>query len=133
MLLAAALLFLDSPPSALSNVLSYMLKISTFCIVPLVDLGVTRFLSIGAPSTSTPEAILAVILVVLLFPVLTLCLLLEFFELRLLRKKTIFWNVDNGVHYYGILYQAYKAMVIAYEDRVELWCLIGLVIWFYHR
>lgn len=53
--------------------------------------------------------------------------------MRILRKNTIFWNLDNRVHFYGLLFLIYKTVYIATGEVSLLLCLMSLGIWYFHR
>lgn len=50
-----------------------------------------------------------------------------------MRKKNIFWNLDNDIHLFGYVYSAFKVTVITLTDVSISLCLLSLVVWYYHR
>lgn len=66
-------------------------------------------------------------------PTIAIILLTLKFELRMLRKNNVFWNLDNDIHFYGISYLIFKTIVITLTDVSVCLCLVSLVVWFYHR
>ena len=74
-------------------VLSVMLKTTTFVLVPLTDYAIYLCLNVSSAGTTLELKIFNGITLILIFCGMIVNLLFEFFSIRLLRKKTPFWNV----------------------------------------
>ena len=79
--------------SVVTIVLSAMLKATTFLLVPLTDYAIYLCLSASSAGATLEEKIFNGATLTLILCGVAVDLLFEFFSIRLLRKKTPFWNV----------------------------------------
>ena len=43
------------------------------------------------------------------------------------------WNINNDIHFYGMLYLIFKTLVICIDGVSPFICLVSLGVWYYHR
>ena len=50
-----------------------------------------------------------------------------------MRKRNLFWNLDNDIHLYGLLYLVFKSLVISLNGVSASICVLSVAVWVYHR
>jgi hypothetical protein len=113
--------------------LGFSIKFLHYFIVSYIDFIVVCYKQMANFSDGATLTLLAAINLALSIPFVIIILVCVKFELRLMRKKNIIWNLDNDVHFYGTFYLIFKTFVIAYSDNSVSLCLLSLGVWFYHR
>jgi len=129
----AAHFIFDSVFTTVTKIFSLTLKLLQYLIVPFVDLAFTGYLDMLNPNNDISLSLLGALTFFSSLATTAVVLLSLKFEIRFLRKKNIFWNLDNDVHFYGILYLVFKTIIITTTDVSTSLCLLSLVVWFYHR
>ena len=113
--------------------LGFSIKFCHFLIVPYMDLLVVSFKDMVDFTDGAMLTILGTVNFILCVPCLAVILVCMKFELRIMRKKNIFWNLDNDVHFYATLFLLFKTTVITFSGNSISLCLLSLGVWFYHR
>jgi len=119
--------------STVTKMLSFSLKILSYLIVPIIDLAITGYLDMLHPSSGLSLSIFGAIAFFSSMVLLAAILLTLKFELRVMRKQNIFWNLDNDVQFYGLSYVVFKTFIISFTDVSASLCLLSLGVWFYHK
>jgi hypothetical protein len=113
--------------------LGFSIKFCQYLIVPYIDLLVVSFKDMIDFSDGPTLTILGTLNFILCAPCLAVILVCVKFELRIMRKKNIFWNLDNNVHFYATLFLLFKTTVVTLNNVSISLCLLSLGVWFYHR
>lgn len=77
-------------------------------------------------------ALSGVAIVLLVMVLLSLVIYLKF-NIRVIRKKNIFWNLDNDLHLYAMIYLIFKTFMISLNGVTVSICFLSLVAWNFHR
>lgn len=119
--------------SIFTKFLCVSLKLLAYLIVPFVDLAFNGYQNMLDPNATIGVNIFAGIFFFTSIISIIVSFLAVKFDLRMMRKKNVFWNLDNDVHFYGVLYLVFKTMIITLTDVSVSLCLLSLGVWFYHR
>jgi len=116
-----------------TKLLSLLLKLGQFLLVPLVDYGAHCYSQISNSTSSIPIMVLSgIVLVLLSMSVKVLAVYLKF-NIRVMRKKNLFWNLDNDLHLYGMIYLIFKAVFLSLNGVTISICFLSLVAWYFHQ
>lgn len=111
-----------------SKLLSFLVKLMEYFLVPMVNFAAYCYLKLGEGSQSAGnQALNAITLIFINLSVLIVLVLLKF-ELRMLRKKNTVWNLNNDIHVYALAYLIFKTYFISFNGTTISICFLSLTI-----
>lgn len=116
-----------------TKMLCLLLRLGQFLVVPLADYGAHCYSQFYNPNSTISIRILSSIVLVLLITSAVALVVYLKFNIRVLRKKNIFWNLDNDLHVYALVYLIYKAVLLSFTQITISICFLSLVVWYFHH
>lgn len=111
-----------------SKLLSFLLKLVEYFLVPLVNFAAYCMLQIGDQKQSAGTQVLNVLTFLFInFTTLVVLVMLKF-EIRMLRKKNSVWNLSNDIHVYGLAYLIFKTYFISLNGTTISICFLSLAV-----
>lgn len=127
-LLGALHFLFSSVFSMCSKVLSFLVKVAEYLLVPLVNFAAYCLVQMGeSRQEDGMQALSAITFILINLTVLAVLVLLKF-EIRMLRKKNSVWNLDNDIHVYALGYLAFKTYFISLNGTTISICFLSLAV-----
>ena len=125
-LLTAIHFIFSSVFSFCSKLLSFLMMLVGYFLVPLVNFAAYCLIQAGDQNQGGGMRALSVITFILInLPVVMVLFLLKF-EIRMLRKKNSVWNLDNDIHVYALAYLIFKTYFISFNGTTISICFLSL-------
>jgi hypothetical protein len=116
-----------------TKLLCLLFKLGQFLLVPLADYGAHLSTHFSSPNISLGLLVLSgIVIVLLVMSFLALAIYLKF-NIRVTRKKNQFWNLDNDLHLYAMIYLIFKTYMISLNGVTVSICFLSLVEWNFLR